>query len=91
MVTRTEPLTYIQIDPKGTVWCLSRDYEEARSSIVRLEGVAAQAAAVVRLKFYGGLNDDGVAGSLGISERTVRREWAFARGWLRDALERDMQ
>jgi RNA polymerase sigma factor (TIGR02999 family) len=60
-------------------------------AIVRLEGVDAQAAAVVRLKFYGGLNDDGVAGALSISERTVRREWAFARGWLRDALERELQ
>jgi RNA polymerase sigma factor (TIGR02999 family) len=59
-------------------------------AIVRLEGVDAQAAAVVRLKFYAGLGDDGVAGALGISERTVRREWAFARSWLRDSLEREM-
>jgi RNA polymerase sigma factor (TIGR02999 family) len=54
----------------------------------RLEGVDAQAAEVVRLKFYAGLGDEAVAETLGISERTVRREWAFARAWLRDALER---
>jgi len=60
-------------------------------AIVRLEGVHAPAAAVVRLKFYGGLGDDAVAETLGISDRTVRREWAFARGWLRDALERELQ
>jgi RNA polymerase sigma factor (TIGR02999 family) len=59
-------------------------------AIVRLEAVDAQAAAVVRLKFYAGLGDDGVAGALGISERTVRRDWAFARSWLRDSLEREM-
>lgn len=59
-------------------------------AIVRLEGVDAQAAAVVRLKFYAGLTDEGAAGALGVSERTVRRDWAFARGWLRDALEREL-
>ena len=58
-------------------------------AIVRLEGVDAQAAAVVRLRFYAGVHEKGVAEALGISERTVRRELAFARGWLRDLLERD--
>lgn len=57
-------------------------------AIVRLEAVDAQAASVVRLKFFAGLPDDAVAGALEISERTVRRDWAFARGWLRDSLER---
>jgi RNA polymerase sigma factor (TIGR02999 family) len=60
-------------------------------AIVRLEHVDAQAAAVVRLKFFAGLNDEGVAAAMGISERTVRRDWTFARGWLRDALERDLE
>jgi RNA polymerase sigma factor (TIGR02999 family) len=58
-------------------------------AILRLEKVDAQAAAVVRLRFFAGLNEQAVAEALEISERTVRREWAFARGWLRDALERD--
>ncbi len=58
-------------------------------AMLRLDNVDQQAAAVVRLKFYAGVNDEGVAAALGISERTVRREWAFARAWLRDALEQD--
>ncbi|MCC6320999.1 MAG: sigma-70 family RNA polymerase sigma factor [Phycisphaerales bacterium] len=58
-------------------------------AIVRLETVDAQAASVVRLRFYAGLPEHAVAEALGISERTARRDWAFARGWLRDALERD--
>lgn len=57
-------------------------------AILRLEKVDAQAARVVRLRFYAGLNEAAVAEVLGISERTVRRDWAFARGWLRDTLER---
>ena len=55
----------------------------------RLAQVHATTAEVVRLKFYAGLGDAAVAQALGVSERSVRREWAFARGWLRERLERD--
>jgi RNA polymerase sigma factor (TIGR02999 family) len=57
-------------------------------ALVRLEGVDAQAAAVVRLRFYAGLDIERTALALGVSARTVKRDWAFARGWLRDDLER---
>ncbi len=58
-------------------------------AILRLERVDAQAAAIVRLRFFAGLDEQAVAQALEISPRTVRRDWAFARGWLRDALERE--
>lgn len=58
-------------------------------AILRLEKVDAQAALVVRLRFYGGLSEVAAAEALGISERTARRDWSFARAWLRDALEQD--
>lgn len=57
-------------------------------AISRLEVVDPSAAAVVRLRFFTGLSEAGAAAALGLSERTVRREWAFARGWLRDWLQR---
>jgi RNA polymerase sigma factor (TIGR02999 family) len=57
-------------------------------AILRLEGVDRQAAAVVRLRFFAGLSETEVAEVLGVSERTARRDWSFARGWLRDAIER---
>lgn len=60
-------------------------------AMMRLEQVDAQAAAIVRLRFYAGMSEDAVAQALGISERTVRRDWAFARGWLRDTLEREAE
>lgn len=60
-------------------------------AISRLEAVDALAASVVRLRFFAGLAPAEVAEALGASERTVRREWTFARGWLRDALERDIE
>ena len=54
----------------------------------RLEGVDAQAAAVTRLRFYAGLDIAQTAAALGVSERTVKRAWTFARGWLREDLKR---
>jgi RNA polymerase sigma factor (TIGR02999 family) len=55
--------------------------------LARLEGADPQAAAVVRLRFFAGLGIDQTAETLGVSPRTVKRDWAFARGWLRQALE----
>lgn len=58
-------------------------------ALLRLEQVDALAAQIVQLRFFAGLEPEEVAETLGISERTARRSWAFARGWLRDALERE--
>ena len=52
----------------------------------RLEREDPEAAAVVRLRFYAGLSVAETARALNLSERTVKREWAFARAWLYDAL-----
>ncbi len=53
-----------------------------------LAGIHPEAARVVQLRFYADLDSATTARVLGISERTARREWAFARGWLRERLER---
>lgn len=50
--------------------------------LAELAEVDARAAKVVELLFFGGLNQDEVAEHLGVSERTVRRDWRFARAWL---------
>jgi RNA polymerase sigma factor (TIGR02999 family) len=41
-----------------------------------------ESAHVVVLKFFGGLTNREVAESLGVSERTVERQWAYARSTL---------
>ncbi len=51
-------------------------------SIQRLEAQDARAAQVVRLRFYAGLSIEETAEALGIADRTVKRDWAFARAWL---------
>jgi RNA polymerase sigma factor (TIGR02999 family) len=60
-------------------------------AILRLEKVDERAAAVVRLRFYAGLPDEWIAETLSLSVRSVRRDWAFARAWLREDLERGQE
>jgi DNA-directed RNA polymerase specialized sigma24 family protein len=41
---------------------------------------------VVELRFYAGLGDDEIAEVLGVTSRTVQRDWATARAWLHKEL-----
>lgn len=47
-----------------------------------LEAVDAQQSRVVELRVFGGLTVDETAEVLGISSRTVKREWSMAKAWL---------
>ena len=55
-------------------------------ALSRLEAFSPEVAAVVRLRFFAGLTEKEAAESLGVSERTVRREWTYGRVWLRREL-----
>jgi len=56
-------------------------------ALQRLERVAARQARIVECRFFGGMSVDDTASALGVSPRTVKRDWSFAQAWLR----RDMQ
>jgi RNA polymerase sigma factor (TIGR02999 family) len=51
-------------------------------ALERLEQTAPDVSAVVRLRFYAGLSVEETAQALGISARTVKREWTYARAVL---------
>lgn len=53
-----------------------------------LADLSERQARVVELRFFGGMSVEEVASLLGTSERTVAREWRFARAWLGEELER---
>lgn len=55
-------------------------------ALERLAEEDARAALVTRLRFYAGLSVEETARALAVSERTVMREWNYARAWLHDAL-----
>jgi RNA polymerase sigma factor (TIGR02999 family) len=42
---------------------------------------------VVEMRYFGGLTDREIAGALGVTDRTVRRDWEQARLFLADALK----
>ena len=44
-------------------------------------------AQIVELRFYGGLTVEETAATLGISEKTVKREWSSARAWLQSKVK----
>ncbi len=51
-------------------------------AMARLEQSDPRAASVVRLRFFAGLDVEETASVLGLSERTVMRDWSFARATL---------
>jgi RNA polymerase sigma factor (TIGR02999 family) len=46
----------------------------------------AQKAELVKLRYFAGLSIEETAAALGISERTAKRHWTYARAWLLDAM-----
>jgi RNA polymerase sigma factor (TIGR02999 family) len=51
-------------------------------ALKKLEVESPEEARVVVLKFFGGLTNEEVAESLGVSRRTVDRQWAAAKVWM---------
>jgi RNA polymerase sigma factor (TIGR02999 family) len=41
---------------------------------------------VIECRFFGGMEEKDIAAALGVSERTVRRDWVKARAWLYQSL-----
>ncbi len=55
-------------------------------ALTKLAAVDQQQAQIVELRFFGGLSVAEVAEVLGLSKRTVEREWTACRAWLRREL-----
>ncbi len=58
-------------------------------ALVRLNELDPQQAKIVELRFFGGLTVAEVAEVLGMSKRSVEREWTMVRAWLRRELSGD--
>jgi RNA polymerase sigma factor (TIGR02999 family) len=53
------------------------------AALSKLESLSRRGAEVVHLRIFAGLTVEETAASLGVSERTVKEDWRFARAWLR--------
>ena len=49
----------------------------------RLHALSPRQARVVELRYFGGLDCEEAAQFLGVSSKTVKRDWKMARAWLR--------
>jgi RNA polymerase sigma-70 factor (ECF subfamily) len=56
--------------------------------LAELARVSPRQARVIELRYFGGLTVEETAEALGLTPRTVDRDWAVARAWLRRYLKR---
>ena len=59
-------------------------------ALARLEAEDPESARVITLKFFGGLTNKEVAKTLGVTERTVEREWAYAKACLYQMIQEEI-
>jgi RNA polymerase sigma-70 factor, ECF subfamily len=59
-------------------------------ALTRLEQFNPRGSEVIQYRFFGGLTLEETASVLGLSAKTVHRDWLAARAWLRKEVARDL-
>ena len=59
---------------------------EVDAALTRLATIDARQSKIVELRFFGGLTVEETAELLGISPKTVKRDWSVAKAWLHGEL-----
>ena len=57
------------------------------AALARLALKEPQAGRIVEMRFFAGMTEVEIAAVLGVTDRWVRKQWSFARAWLRRELE----
>lgn len=57
-------------------------------ALTRLEAFDSRQSRVVELRFFGGLTEEEISHVLGVSVRTIKRDWNVARAWLYSEIKR---
>lgn len=76
-------------------WCLivaAPDDEllAIHEALDQLAATDAEAATLVKLRYFSGLSMPEAADVMGLSQRSAERTWTFARAWLRNALKHSL-
>ena len=64
------------------------DLDVLDQALTRLAALDTRQARIVELRYFAGLTVEETAEVVGLSTRTVKREWALARAWLRREMAR---
>jgi RNA polymerase sigma-70 factor, ECF subfamily len=65
----------------------STEILELDNALERLRGLEPRQMRVVELRYFGGLSIDQAADVLGVSPKTVKRDWNVAKAWLHRELK----
>jgi RNA polymerase sigma factor (TIGR02999 family) len=58
-------------------------------ALEKLACIDRRQAAIVEMRFFGGMTVEETAEALGVSKRTIESEWTMVRAWLRRELSKD--
>lgn len=78
-------VTFAEIDPAARP--LAEDLLALDSALEKLAALDERLARVVELRFFGGMTEDEIGTELGLTGRTVRRDWRTARAFLLKELQ----
>jgi RNA polymerase sigma-70 factor (ECF subfamily) len=76
------------VDQLSSAMPSSLDMIELDEALARLAAFDERQAKIVEMRFFGGLSEHEIGDVIGISERTVKREWRIAKAWLYQELSR---
>ena len=81
-------ITHVSVSPENAIHeDRSEDALAVDAALKKLSQEDAQAGRIVEMRFYAGMTEVEIAQVLGVSDRWVRKQWAFARAWLRRELQ----
>jgi RNA polymerase sigma factor (TIGR02999 family) len=68
---------------------ISAEVVDLDRALTRLEELDHRQSKIVEMLFFGGLTVEETSAVLGISPKTVKRDWSVARAWLHRELQKD--
>jgi RNA polymerase sigma factor (TIGR02999 family) len=87
---KRNPGRRIELDEALTLAaCESGEVLVLEDALERLARLDERQSRIVELRYFGGLTNAEVGLVLGVSERTVKREWRMARAWLYNQIRGD--
>ena len=81
LVTLSEEVVGEPVDPEHIL--------ALNEALERLERINNRQAQIIECRFFAGLTIEETAAALSVSDRTVKRDWRFARAWLGMELSSD--